>query len=230
MTASPFVLRLPFTVPPVTANEVRQAHWTIQARAKIEVAEAVVEAARAAGVPPLERVAITLVWFAPDNGVRDCDGLYPMLKAAIDALTPARPAIPKGTPTRTGTPRKKAQAAKLGVGILPDDRAEIVESTTTRIVQADPDPRIELWLQPLPALPRPARRPSRRKARPAVPLVELDATPAIDFPVIPRPRFHQEAARAREALRAELVPAVQPADGGSAWRARVEAARGGRRG
>jgi hypothetical protein len=162
------VLRLPFTRPPVTANEARgsAAHWSAQNRAKREVAHAVAAVARQARVPRLDRVAITLTWYAPDYVERDCDGLGPMLKATIDALTPPQDAIPKGAPTKAGTPRKQPKAAKLGAGILNGDHASIVESTTTRIVQGDPDPRIELTLRPLPALPP---RPPRRRATPRKP-------------------------------------------------------------
>ncbi|GAA0897829.1 hypothetical protein [Pseudonocardia zijingensis] len=160
------VLRLPFTRPPITANEARStAHWSNQNIAKRQVAHAVVAIVKHARIPHLDRVAITLTWYAPDHGTRDSDSLYPMAKAVIDALTPPAPAIPKGAPTKAGTPRKRTKAAKLGAGILNDDHAGIVTSTTTAIVLGDPDPRIELALQPLPPAPgrrtvRP-RRPSR---------------------------------------------------------------------
>lgn len=202
-----YVLRLPFARPPVTANEARStAHWSKQHAAKVDVTEAVVRMIEADGVPPLDRVAVTLVWYSPDHGVRDCDGLYPMLKAVLDALTPPRPAIPKGAPTKAGTPRKKPQAAKLGAGIIPDDRAEIVASTTCRIVQADPDPRIELHLLALDPL-------------------EGWAPPTPPTPRTPKVPKQREPRTVRERTHAALVPAAQPSDGGSAWRARVEAAR-----
>lgn len=187
-------VRLPFTAPPLTANDVRQVHWTKQAGVKIEVAEAVVAAVTAAGIPPLPRCAITLEWYAPDYGTRDCDGMYPMLKAVVDALTPPRAAVAKGTPTKAGTPRKKAQAAKVGVGIIPDDNANYVASTTTAIVLGQPDPRIELLIDPLPPLPPRPTRP--RRAR------------------VPE----------RLSIEALTPPALQPPDGGASWRARVQAA------
>jgi hypothetical protein len=164
--ADAIVLRLPFTRPPVTANDARghAAHWSSQNRAKREVARAVDAIVRQQRVPHLDRVAITLTWYAPDYLERDSDGLYPMLKAVIDALTPPEAAIPKGAPTKSGKPRERAKAAKLGAGILDGDHAGIVESTTTRIVQGDPDPRIELALHPLPPLPpRPRRKTATRR-------------------------------------------------------------------
>jgi hypothetical protein len=168
----PIVIRLPYTRPPVTANEARNgaAHWSGQNKAKRNVAEAVVALVRQHQVPQLARVAVTLTWYAPDYGTRDCDGLYPMLKAVLDALTPPQDAIPKGAPTKAGTPRKTSKAAKLGAGIIPGDHASIVASTTTAIVQGDPDPRIELTLQPLLAAPpRPTRRrPTTPRRSPAL--------------------------------------------------------------
>jgi hypothetical protein len=147
-------IRLPFTEPPITANEARSkvAFWA-QAKAKKEVAEAVLACVKAARVPPMERVAATLTWYAPDFIPRDPDGLYVMLKAVMDALTPPRAAIPKGTPTKTGTPRKKDQAAKLGAGIIRDDNALYVESVTCRILLGQADARVELELVPLAPLP-----------------------------------------------------------------------------
>jgi hypothetical protein len=160
----PVKLRLPFVRPPVTANEARNgaAHWRIQGREKRAVEAAVVAVVRQARVPHLDRVRIRLVWFAPDYVERDCDGLYPMLKAVIDALTPPRPAIPRGAPTKAGPPRKTGMRAKLGAGIIAGDHAGIVVETATRIIQGSDDPRVELHLMPLPPLPPRAPTPRRR--------------------------------------------------------------------
>jgi hypothetical protein len=188
----PIVIRLPYTRPPVTANEARNgaAHWSGQNKAKRNVAEAVVALVRQHQVPQLARVAVTLTWYAPDYGTRDCDGLYPMLKAVLDALTPPQDAIPKGAPTKAGTPRKTSKAAKLGAGIIPGDHASIVTSTTTAIVQGDPDPRIELTLQPLPAAPpRPARRrPTTPRRSRALSVSRLARHETADTDTLPTPR------------------------------------------
>ena len=156
----PIVLRLPFVAPPITANQARSAsmHWAPEHAAKRLVESAVIAVVKQARVPVLERVAITLTWYAPDYGRRDPDSLFPMLKAVIDALTPARPPKPKGSRTKAGKPREKSQPGKAGTGIIVDDHAGIVESTTTRILLGQPDPRIELRLDPLPGLPPPRRR------------------------------------------------------------------------
>lgn len=164
---APIVLRLPYTAPPVDANEARNGrggnHYG-QNRVKRDVAAAVVAVVKAARVPKLDRVIVQLVWHAPDYHVRDADGLAPMLKAVQDALTPPRDAIPKGAPTGAGTPRKKAQRAKLGAGVIVDDRASIVPTSATTIELGSDDPRIELHLYPLPPLP-PRPPTPRRRAR-----------------------------------------------------------------
>lgn len=162
MTQS-WTIRLPFTEPPVSANDARRGHWRSQWAAKIEVEQAVTVLVRAARIPKLDRCALELTWYVPDYRVRDDDGLAVLLKAARDALTPSRPAVPAGAPTQSGTPRKKAQRAKLGAGIIPDDNARYVESSTTAIVLGDPDPRIELTIHAREALVVPDRK-QRRKA------------------------------------------------------------------
>lgn len=162
----PFRLRLPFVVPPITANDARRAaHWGGQAKEKKTVAHAVMAVVRQARVPMLERVEVELVWHAPDFGTRDPDGLGLMAKACLDALTPPRPAIPAGAPTKAGGKRKKAQAAKIGAGIIPDDNARYVEAVTLRILLGQPDPHIALILRPLPGMPAPAPRGRSRTTR-----------------------------------------------------------------
>lgn len=163
MTES-WTIRLPFSEPPVSANDARAAkHWGSQWEAKILVEQAVAMLVKAAKIPPLPRCAVELTWYVGDYRVRDDDGLYVLLKAARDALTPPRPAVPKGAPTQAGTPRKKAQRAKIGAGIIPDDNARYVESSRTAIVLGDSDPRIELVIHSREALVIPDRK-QRRKA------------------------------------------------------------------
>lgn len=158
----PFVLRLPFTRPPLLVNEARSAsgHWG-EAAAKKIVAAAVVAVVVKARVPALERVTVSLTWHVAGWGIHDPDGLGTMAKAAIDGLTPARSAVPRGAPTKSGGRRKKAQAAKLGAGIIPDDHARFVESVTLRIILGAVDPRIELRLDPLPGMTLPPPRARR---------------------------------------------------------------------
>lgn len=162
MSDQSWTLRLPFVKPPVSANDARDArHWGSQWAAKIAVEQAVVAVVKQAGIPPLPRCAVEVIWYAKDYGVRDDDGLYVMLKAARDALCPPKPAVPAGTLTKAGTPRKKAQRAKVGAGIIPDDSARYVESSRTAIVLGDPDPRIELVIHAREALVVPGRKQRR---------------------------------------------------------------------
>lgn len=146
--ARSWLLTLPFERPPVTANDARNtAGWRAESAGKRLVAQAVVVAVRQAQVPALARCAVTVTWHAPDRQTRDSDGLGPFAKAAIDALTPPRDAVPKGTPLKSGKGvRQKAAPAKLGAGIIADDHAGIVEAVTLRIVQASPPARLELLI------------------------------------------------------------------------------------
>jgi len=147
----PWILRLPFDRPPITANEARSAsgHWGGEARAKKLVQSATVNVVRHARVPLLNIVRVTLTWHAPDRGTRDCGSLSPMMKAAVDALTPPRAALLAGTRTKSGGIRKTTREAKIGAGIIVRDDASIVVSETLAIVLADPDPRIMLRIDPV---------------------------------------------------------------------------------
>jgi hypothetical protein len=77
-SARSVTLRLPFTHPPLTANEARSRsnHWAPQHRAKKEVEPAVIALCRHHKVPRFDRVAITLTWFVPDYQRRDCGGPF----------------------------------------------------------------------------------------------------------------------------------------------------------
>ena len=161
------VWRLPFVVPPMTANEARDGHsghWSNQAKAKKLVAEAVYTIAKAN--PPtlntITRCRATLTWYAGDYGRRDCGALSVMMKACLDALSPGRAAY---VTTRGG--KRKTVPATLGLGFIPDDSANVVVSETLAIVQGDRDPRIELRLDVLPP-EGPRRVFARVPSRPAV--------------------------------------------------------------
>lgn len=81
-------ITLPIRRPPLTANQQRAAHWTKVRAAKAEVEELVGWNARAQ-LPRglrLDRIRLTVTWFAPDAKVRDADSLAPLTKSALDAL------------------------------------------------------------------------------------------------------------------------------------------------
>jgi hypothetical protein len=143
-------LVLPFASPPLTANDARRSgHWSEQSRAKAEVAAAVIAVGRAARVPVYEACTVTLIWYTGDRITRDCDGLFPMLKACLDALTPARMPIPAGVPLPSGGRRKRAHPGKPGLGVIADDNCSIVRRTSTEIRLASPPARLELIIEPV---------------------------------------------------------------------------------
>ncbi len=83
-----YTITLPLRRPPLTANDQRRAHWTKVRAAKLEVEDTVGWCARAE-LPKglrLDRVWVTVTWFAPDGRVRDADSLAPFTKSALDAL------------------------------------------------------------------------------------------------------------------------------------------------
>jgi hypothetical protein len=146
----PIILRLPFDRPPLTTNEARAASgWGPEHRAKKLVQSATYRVVRHARVPRLQQVRITLTWYTRDRHTRDCGLLFPMAKAAIDALTPPRPPLLAGTRTKSGGTRKTTREAKIGAGVIAADDAGVVISETLAIVLADPDPRIELRIDPV---------------------------------------------------------------------------------
>lgn len=82
-------LTLPYTKPPLTTNESRNAHHFTEHRVKKQVEEMVGWAAKQAKVPALGPSTITAVWYAPDRRIRDNDSLAMLLKATKDGLVKA---------------------------------------------------------------------------------------------------------------------------------------------
>lgn len=83
-----YSITLPLLRPPLTLNDQRRAHWTKVRRAKAEVENLVGWHARAQ-LPKglrLDRVRLTVIWYAPNARVRDADSLAPLTKSALDAL------------------------------------------------------------------------------------------------------------------------------------------------
>jgi len=83
-----YSVTLPLLRPPLTLNDQRRAHWTKVRRAKAEVEELVGWQARAQ-LPKglrLDRIHLTVTWYAPDARIRDADSLSVLTKGALDSL------------------------------------------------------------------------------------------------------------------------------------------------
>jgi hypothetical protein len=108
----------------------RSAHWAGRSTASREVREAVSTLARVVGlhrVAGARHVTVELVWAPGDRRRRDAGNLSPMLKAAVDGLTPAR------TVTRR-TKGKLKISHHVGVGVIPDDTPQWVTELAPRII------------------------------------------------------------------------------------------------
>lgn len=83
-----YTVTLPVRRPPLTSNQQRRAHWTKVRAAKAEAEQLVGWHARAQ-LPKglrLDRIRLTVTWYAPDAHVRDADSLAPLTKSTLDAL------------------------------------------------------------------------------------------------------------------------------------------------
>lgn len=109
--------------PPMTSNEMRRAHYRAIAKAKKEAAEPVACLVKAQNIPLLDRVDVTVTWFAPDARRRDSDSLGPYMKAVCDAL--------------------------VGAGALRDDDSRYVRQTAMRVEIDRANPRIEILIEPV---------------------------------------------------------------------------------
>ena len=105
----------------MTPNSQRRSHWSATAKAKAESELLVRSALTKAKVPPLERVSVSVIWYAPDARRRDPDSLATLSKSVLDAM--------------------------VKVGRIPDDDHSHVHSVTLGpIVIARDNPRIEVVL------------------------------------------------------------------------------------
>lgn len=116
-----YVLSVDARKPPLTSNEQRRAHWRTVAKAKKEAAEPILWLVRQQNIPQLDRVNVTVTWFAPDARRRDSDSLGPYVKAVLDALVES--------------------------GVLKDDDSRYVLQTTMRTVIDREHPRIETRIE-----------------------------------------------------------------------------------
>ena len=79
-------ISLPWTSPPLTANEQRRMHPLKEAGVKRAMLTDARWAIRAARITPIAYADVTLHWRMPDRRRRDGDGAAPTLKVVLDAL------------------------------------------------------------------------------------------------------------------------------------------------
>jgi len=121
-------LRLPWTTPPLSANDRR--HWRAQAARVAEVRGAVRDAVNLRGFAPeplgelpwlAAHVVVTLTYYPRDRRRRDADNLVPTLKACSDGLVDA--------------------------GVTADDTPDLMQKHMPIIAAPDGDPRLVLIVE-----------------------------------------------------------------------------------
>ena len=116
-------LRLPWTTPPLSANDRR--HWRAQAARVAEVRAFVREAVAWANTDKWpsggDHVVVTLTYYPRDRRRRDADNLVPTLKACCDGLVDA--------------------------GVAADDTPDLMTKHMPVIAEPDGDPRLVLTVE-----------------------------------------------------------------------------------
>lgn len=80
------IVNLPWTAPPITANQQRRMHFHAEAKCKSGAMLAARYAIRNAKLTPVEKAVVVLHWRQPDNRRRDGDGADVTKKVVLDAL------------------------------------------------------------------------------------------------------------------------------------------------
>lgn len=115
-TRREWTLTLPYLVPPLTLNH--SHHWTKTRVIRIGIRDAACWLAKAAKIPKLTAVTLELVYHPRDSIRRDADNMAATMKPAIDGLVLA--------------------------GVLDDDNAKHVLSTTQRVGDRRSQPKLLL--------------------------------------------------------------------------------------
>lgn len=130
MTDPTWVIRLPWTTPPLTANQ-RHGHWAKKAAIVRTVRGTSCVLARQHRIPSAAAIRVTLTYHPRRDGRRDAENLVDTLKALCDGLVDA--------------------------GIVPDDTPDLMVKDMPHIAPPDPaDPRLTLTVHLLPEGPAPA--------------------------------------------------------------------------
>lgn len=80
---------LPFVKPPLNSNRISRMHWSEKGRLTQQVRRATAALVRNAGIPPMARCEVGLVWVVTDKRRRDADNSVPTLKACCDGIVDA---------------------------------------------------------------------------------------------------------------------------------------------
>lgn len=89
------MLKSPWGKPPLSLND--RVHWAKKAKLTAEMREVTGWLARAARIPKLEKISVTLIWYVKDERGRDTDNPVLTAKAVYDGLVDAG-VVPDDTP------------------------------------------------------------------------------------------------------------------------------------
>lgn len=77
---------LAYPRPPKGLSANDRVHWRTRNRSTQTVRRDVQLAVAQLGIPPMERMEVSLTWHVPDRRKRDPDNIFPLLKVVCDAL------------------------------------------------------------------------------------------------------------------------------------------------
>lgn len=81
-----WILDLPFDRPPKGLSANHRTHWAVKSKATAEVRAQVKYLAWAAGIEPMQRCQVEVIWVVADKRRRDADNAAPFAKAIFDGL------------------------------------------------------------------------------------------------------------------------------------------------
>lgn len=81
-----WILELPYERPPKGLSANDRTHWAVKSNSTAEVRAQVKYLAWAAGIEPMQRCQVEVIWCVADRRRRDDDSLAPFAKAVYDGL------------------------------------------------------------------------------------------------------------------------------------------------
>lgn len=81
-----WLLELAYPKPPKGLSANDRAHWAVKSKSTAEVRAQVKTLAHAAGIEPMQRCQVEIVWVVADKRRRDADNAAPFAKAIFDGL------------------------------------------------------------------------------------------------------------------------------------------------
>lgn len=81
-----WTIELPYERPPKGLSANDRAHWAVKSKSTAAVRELVMRLATEAGITPMQRCQVDVIWVVTDKRRRDADNAAPFAKAIFDGL------------------------------------------------------------------------------------------------------------------------------------------------